>query len=263
VQPQYSGTAGKIANCQIRIFLAYASPKGHAFLDRALYVPRSWTEDRTRRDEAGVPDTLTYQTKTDLALTLIERALDAGVTATWVVADALYGSDSAFRRFLEDRQQAYVVALRSNVYLWDDETFERISVGTRVERLAPEVWQRVSAGEGTKGPRLYDWAAIRLDRAVPEGWGFWLLARRTIADPTKLAYYFVLGPAATTLEEMVRIAGKRWMVEEALEAAKGEMGLDHYEVRRWDSWYRHITLALLAHAFLTVVRAQARQKGAA
>jgi SRSO17 transposase len=263
VQPQYSGTAGKIANCQIGIFLAYASSQGQAFLDRALYLPRSWSEERTRRAEAGVPDAVPYQSKTELAVTLIERALDAGVRVRWVVADALYGSDSTFRRFLEDRQQAYVVALRSNVYLWDEETFERLPVAAWIERLPRESWERLSAGEGSKGPRLYDWSAIRIDRAVPAGWAFWLLARRGSADPTKLAYYFVLGPAATTLAEMVRVAGKRWTIEEALEAAKGEVGLDQYEVRRWPSWYRHITLALAAHAFLAVTRAQARLKGAA
>jgi SRSO17 transposase len=263
VQPQYSGTAGKIANCQIGIFLGYASSQGHAFLDRELYLPRNWSGDRTRREEAGVPDTLDYQSKTELAVSLVERTLDAGVQVTWVVADALYGSDSAFRRFLEHRQQPYVVALRSNVYLWDDETFERLPVAAWIDRLAAEAWQRLSAGDGAKGPRLYDWSAIRTDRTVPEGWAFWLLARRGIADPTKLAYYFVLGPATTTLAEMVRIAGKRWTIEEALEAAKGEVGLDQYEVRHWPSWYRHITLALLAHAFLAVTRAQARQKGAA
>jgi SRSO17 transposase len=263
VQPQYSGTAGKIANCQIGIFLAYASPKGHAFLDRELYLPRSWSEDPRRREEAGVPGTVVYRSKTELAVAMLARALDAGVMVRWVVADALYGSESAFRRFLEDRQQAYVVALRSNVYLWDAELLERLTVAEWIDRLGPAAWQRLSAGDGAKGPRLYDWAVIRIDRALAEGWGFWLLARRSIADPTKLAYYYVLGPASATLEEMVRIAGRRWAIEEALETAKGEVGLDEYEVRRWRSWYRHVTLALLAHAFLAVTRAQTGLKGAA
>jgi SRSO17 transposase len=263
VQPQYSGTAGKIANCQIGIFLAYASPKGHAFLDRELYLPRSWSEDPRRREEAGVPETVVYRSKAELAATMVGRALDAGVTVRWVIADALYGSESAFRRALEDRQQAYVVALRSNVYLWDAELLEQLTVAGWVDRLGSGQWQRLSAGDGAKGPRLYDWAVIRIDRALAEGWGFWLLARRSIADPTKLAYYYVLGPATTTPEEMARVAGKRWTVEEALEAAKGEVGLDEYEVRHWRSWYRHVTLALLAHAFLAVTRAQAGLKGAA
>jgi SRSO17 transposase len=263
VQPQYSGTAGKIANCQIGLFLAYASPKGHAFIDRALYLPRSWGEDGPRRDEAGVPETVAYRSKTELAVTLVERALDAGITARWVLADALYGSDSAFRRFLEERRQPYLVALRGNVYLWDAETLERLTVAEWTDRLGPEAWRRVSAGDGAKGPRIYDWAAIRIDRAVDEGRAFWLLARRSVADPTKLAYYYVLGPAVTTLEEMARIAGQRWTIEEALEAAKGAVGLDEYEVRHWQSWYRHVTLALLAHAFLSATRAQAGLKGAA
>ena len=263
VQPQYSGTAGKIANCQIGLFLAYASSRGHAFLDRDLYLPRSWSDDRARREEAGVPDAIAYRSKTALAVTLVGRALDAGVTVKWVVADALYGSDSAFRRFLEERQQAHVVALRSNVYLWDAETLERLTVAEWVDRLGSEAWQRLSAGDGAKGPRWYDWAAIRIDRAVPDGWGFWLLARRNVTDPTEITYYYVYGPEATTVEDMAQVAGKRWTIEEALETAKNDVGLDQYEVRRWDGWYRHVTLALVAHAFLSVTRAVAHEKGAA
>jgi SRSO17 transposase len=263
VQPQYSGTAGKIANCQIGLFLAYASSYGHAFIDRELYLPRTWSADHARREEAGVPDTAEYRSKTDLAIAMVERALDAGVRVPWVVADALYGSDSAFRRFLEKRDQSYVVALRSNIALWDPETFERPTVAQWVKCLNKKEWQRRSAGEGAKGPRLYDWAAIRIERLLPEGTGFWLLARRSISDPTQVAYYYVFGPASTTLDDMVEVAGKRWTIEEALEAAKGEVGLDEYEVRRWQSWYRHVTLALLAHAFLAVTRATTLAKGAA
>jgi SRSO17 transposase len=263
VQPQYSGTAGKIANCQIALFLAYASSHGHAFIDRELYLPRSWSADLARRQEAGVPDTVEYRSKTELAITMVERAFDAGVRAQWVVADALYGSDSAFRRFLEKRDQSYVVALRSTIALLDPETFERPTVAQWVKRLKKKEWQRRSAGDGAKGPRLYDWTAIRIERLLPDGKGFWLLARRRISDPTQVAYYYVFGPADTTLHEMVAVAGKRWTIEEALEAAKGEVGLDEYEVRRWPSWYRHITLALLAHAFLAVTRTRTLAKGAA
>jgi SRSO17 transposase len=263
VQRQYSGTAGKIANSQIGTFLAYASSKGHAFIDRDLYLPRTWVDDPQRRVEAGVPATVVYRSKTDLALGMLTRAFDAGVTARWVIADALYGSDSALRRWLEERQQGYVLALRSNVYLWDPETFDRVPVATRVARLKPRVWKRRSAGDGAKGPRTYEWACLPLERQVPTGWGFWLLARRSVTDPSEIAYYFVFGPATTTFEEMIAVAGRRWKIEDALAGAKGEVGLDHYEVRRWPSWYRHITLALLAHAFLTVMRAQTLEKGAA
>jgi SRSO17 transposase len=263
VQPQYSGTAGKIANCQIGTFLAYAGAKGHAFLDRDLYLPRTWVEDAGRRAEAGVPVTVGYRSKTDLALGMLTRALDAGVTARWVVADALYGSDSALRRWLEQRQQGYVLALRSNVYLWDPEMYERVTVATRIARLHPRAWERHSAGDGTKGPRTYDWVCLPIERDLPANWGFWLLARRSITDSSEIAYYFVFGPATTTFEQMIAVAGRRWKIEDALEGAKGQVGLDQYEVRHWPSWYRHITLALLAHAFLTVMRAQTLEKGAA
>jgi SRSO17 transposase len=263
VQPQYCGTAGKIANCQIGLFLTYASSHGHAFLDRELYLPRCWAEDRARRAEAGVPETVTYRSKTDLAVAMVARALDAGVRVRWVVADALYGSDTAFRRSFEKRDQGYVVALRSNVWLRDPATLKQRTVAQWVARRKPQAWQRLSAGEGAKGPRLYDWAVIRIPRVLPAGTGFWLLARRSISDPTQIAYYYAYGPEKTTLVDMVAVVGKRWTIEEALEGAKGEVGLDEYEVRRWQNWYRHITLALLAHAFLAVTRSQTRLKGAA
>lgn len=263
VQPQYSGTAGKIANCQIGTFLAYASAKGHAFIDRDLYLPRTWVGDAARRKAAGVPEVVGYRSKTDLAIAMLERALDAGVTARWVVADALYGSDSALRRWLEQRQQGYVLALRSNVYVWDPERYERVTVATRIGRLKPRAWKRRSAGDGAKGPRLYDWACLPMREDQSSGWGVWLLARRSITDPSEIAYYFVFGPSATTFEEMIAVAGRRWVIEEALEAAKEEVGLDHYEVRCWPSWYRHVTLALLAHAFLAVTRAEVQEKRAA
>jgi SRSO17 transposase len=263
VQPQSSGTAGKIANCQIGVFLAYASAKGQAFIDRDLYLPRTWVSDTVRRQEAGVPEELDYRSKTDLAIALLERALDAGVTARWVVADALYGSDSALRRWLEQRQQGYVLALRSNVYLWDPERSERVTVATRIGHLKPRAWKRRSAGEGAKGPRTYDWACLSLSAIRSPGWSLWLLARRRVTDPSDIAYYFVFGQSATTFEEMIAVAGRRWTIEEALEAAKGEVGLDQYEVRSWPSWYRHVTLALLAHAFLAVTRAHVHEKGAA
>lgn len=262
VQKQYSGTAGRIENCQIGVFLAYASPKGRAFIDRELYLPKSWAEDKPRRKEAGVPEEVTYQSKAELTLKMLGRAFEAGVEVPWVVADALYGSDSAVRRFLEAREQSYVLALRSNVYLWDlggEQGLRQITVAERVSRLGEGEWKRLSAGDGAKGPRLYDWALIPIKRLLPDGFGFWLLARRKLGDPTEIAYYYVFGPKATSLANMVRVVGMRWMVEEVLELAKDEVGLDEYEVRRWDSWYRHVTLALLAQAYLSVVRVQAVQ----
>jgi SRSO17 transposase len=262
VQRQYSGTAGRIANCQIGVFLAYASAKGRAFIDRELYLPRSWADDAARRRAAGVPDDVAYRSTTGLGRAMLGRALEAGVAVGWVTADALYGSDGELRRWLEGRRQAYVLGVRSNAYVVDREAWRQITVGGLIGRLPAQAWRRLSAGDGAKGPRLYDWACVRDDRLLPEGWAAWVLARRGIADPTEIAYYLAFGPADATVEDLVRVAGMRWTIEEALEVAKNEVGLDQYEVRRWDGWYRHITLALLAHAFLAVTRVEAA-KGAA
>lgn len=259
VQRQYTGTAGRIENCQIGVFLAYASPQGRTFIDRELYLPQSWAEDWGRRREAGVPDEVTFATKPQLAQRMLARVLAAGIRAPWVTADEVYGSDQALRRWLEEQRQPFVLAVRANERVW-------LSTGARLRQVtAAQVaamirrgdWQRLSAGEGAKGPRLYDWALQPLVGPIDSGWGRWLLVRRRLGKPTELAYYVVFAPVLTPLAEMVRVAGSRWAIEEGLETAKGEVGLDHYEVRRWTGWYRHITLALLAHAYLTVTRAHA------
>ncbi len=259
VQRQYSGTAGRVENCQIGVFLAYASLKGRTFIDRELYLPQSWAKDGDRRREAGVPDAVPFATKPQLARCMLARALAAGVRVPWVTADEVYGSDPGLRHWLEEQHQPFVLAVRRNERLW-------ISTGARLrQRTAAEVataipprhWQRLSAGQGAKGPRLYDWALQPLVGPVGPGWGRWLLVRRSLSAPTELAYYVVFGPVDTCLAEMVRVAGTRWAIEESLETAKGEVGLDHYEVRRWTGWYRHTTLALFAHAYLTVIRAYA------
>ena len=259
VQRQYSGTAGRIENCQIGVFLAYASPKGRTFLDRELYLPQTWAEDWDRRREAGVPDEVTFATKPQLAQRMLARAMAAGVRVLWVTGDAVYGSDPGLRSWLEDNRQPFVLAVRSHERVW-------ISTGARLRqvtaaqvaaKIPPGHWQRLSAGEGAKGPRLYDWTLKPLVGPVDPGWGRWLLVRRSLSQPTELAYYVVFGPVGTPLTAMVRVAGSRWAIEESFETAKGEVGLDQYEVRRWTGWYRHITLALLAHAYLTVTRAHA------
>jgi SRSO17 transposase len=250
VQRQYSGTAGGIENCQIGVFLAYHAPGGRTFLDRALYLPRSWTEGVERCQAAGVPDTVRFATKLTLARQMIERALDHGVPARWVTGDAVYGSDSHFRRFLQSRGIAYVLGVTS------DYTVRPYTVGGLADTLPPKAWKRRSAGAGRKGPRRYEWALHRMywDET---GWGHWLLIRRQLGTRSERAYYRVFAPADTTLEEMAAVAGKRWAVEQCFETAKGECGLDEYEVRTWTGWHRHITLSLLAHAYLTVTRSQA------
>ena len=259
VQRQYSGTAGRIENCQIGVFLAYATPQGRTFLDRELYLPKEWANDAARRAEAGVPEEAAFQTKPALARAMLARAFAAGVPAAWVTGDEVYGRDRRLRLWLEEQGRPFVLAVATNESLWarTERGPQQLAAATIAAALAPDAWVRLSAGEGSKGPRLYDWAWVRLARWPVPGWAHWLLVRRSLDHPTDVAYYVVFGPADATLEALVRVAGTRWAVEESFAIAKGEVGLDHYEVRRWDGWYRHITLALLAQAFLTVVRARA------
>jgi SRSO17 transposase len=263
VQRQYSGTAGRIENCQIGVFLTYASRQGSAFLDRELYLPQEWAGDRARRQEAGVPEEVVFQTKPQLAQRMLERAFAAGVRAAWVTADEVYGSDRPLREWLEGQRQAYVLAVRSRemVPIASRMGVWSVAVAEVAAGLAEAAWQPLSAGEGAKGLRWSEWAQVPLARQGHADWGYWLLLRRSLAEPGEVHYYLVAGPAETSLAAMVQVAGRRWAIEGGLEAAKGEVGLDQYEVRRWTGWYRHITLALLAHAYLVVLRAQAAKGG--
>jgi SRSO17 transposase len=263
VARQYSGTAGRTENCQVGVFLAYASPKGRAFLDRALYLPKAWTEDGDRRAEAGVPQVVRFATKPALAKALLQRAFGAGVPAAWVTGDTVYGVDRGLRPWLEAERHAYVLAVPKTHRVWLGQ--QPHTARAAFAHLPAEAWQRLSAGEGSQGPRWYAWAWIPLSGASPTGWGRWLLARRSLSDPTELAYYRVFAPTETPLEDAVRAAGSRWSIAEGFERAKSQVGLDQYEVRRWDAWHRHITLALLAHAYLEVTRlaaTEAAEKGA-
>lgn len=254
VQRQYSGTAGRVENCQLGVFLAYATPAGRALIDRELYLPKSWTADPERCAAAGVPEQVQFATKPTLAMRMLARALEAGMPAGWVTADEAYGQDSKFRTFCDQRRVGYVLAVPRN---------QTIGLGSGTARAdtlttqAPEhAWKRPSAGEGSKGPRLYDWARATLP-AGDEHRGRWLLIRRSITDPEELAFYLCAGPPDTTLDALVRVAGTRWAIEECFQQAKTETGLDHYQVRRFQPWYRHVTLAMLAHAFLAVTAAHA------
>ena len=265
VQRQYSGTAGRIENCQVGVFLAYASHKGSALVDRALYLPQEWANDQQRRREAGVPETVKFATKPELARQMLERAVKTGVSVAWVTGDAVYGSDRRLRLWLEEQGQPFVLAVSSKEALWMP-GFKQVRVDKITASLNPEDWQRLSAGQGAKGARLYDWAWQRLGRlqitAEDRRWGHWLLVRRSIEEPTELAYYVVFGPAQATLVELVRVAGARWNIESCFKTAKSEFGLDQYEVRHWDAWHRFITLVLLAHAFVSAMRAGETEKGA-
>jgi SRSO17 transposase len=259
VAPQYSGTAGGRANCQIGVFLLYASPKGAAFIDRELYLPGEWTEDRVRCREAGIPNSVGFATKGRLAQRMLARAFAAGVRAAWVVGDTIYGADE-LRTWLQTQQQPYVLAVAETHPVWMAGRTQ--PVGLVAALLPKEAWTPLSAGEGSQGSRLYSWAWLEVDAepAARSGWRSWILMRRSLSEPSQRAYYRVWGPPQTTLAELVRVAGRRWTIEAGLEEAKGEVGLDHYEVRTWRGWYRHITLALLAHAVLVILRAQAQQE---
>ena len=254
VQRQYSGTAGRRENCQIGVFLTYASPRGHTFLDRALYLPASWTDDRERCRAAGIPDEIAFATKPAQAQALLERALDAGVPAAWVTADSIYGDVKYLRVWLEARPIGYVLAVSGKDTVWEAGWRQRRS-STLLAEPPTEGWERLSAGEGAKGPRWYDWLRLPLAAPLVAGWRRWVLLRRSVADPTEVTAYVCFGPAETTLADLVRVAGSRWTVAICFAAAKQEVGLDQYEVRSWTGWHRHVTLACLAHAFLAVVRA--------
>src|SRR5271166_1099708 len=246
VKRQYSGTAGRIENSQIGVFLCYGSEKGAALVDRELYLPQEWGEDRERRREAGIPEAVEFATKPELARQMIERALDAGAPCGWVAADEVYGSDRKLRRWLESRQMAYVLAVASDQRLWQPDCMQH-RVDAMARSLPASAWKRLSAGFGSKGERLYDWALLQLSKQG--GWARALLVRRSLEAKPECAYYLCYAPTGKdTLETLVRVAGQRWLIEPSFETAKGECGLDHYEVRHWQGWYRHITLAMLAHA---------------
>jgi SRSO17 transposase len=254
VARQYSGTAGRIENAQVGVFLAYASEHGRAFLDRALYLPEEWTDDRPRCQAAAIPAEVGFATKLRLAQDMLARALDADVPAAWVTADEIYGNESKLRFWLQAREQGYVLAVSRAHRVWSLETGTQRRVETLITALAEEAWTRLAIGDGSKGPRVYAWTCLPLHYTSPDGWVQSILARRALADPTEIAYYRVFAPADTPVVTLARVAGTRWAIEECFERAKGEVGLDQYEVRRYDAWYRHITLCLLAHAYLAVAR---------
>ncbi|OIJ85743.1 transposase [Streptomyces sp. MUSC 14] len=266
VQRQYSGTAGRTENCQIGVFAAYASCRGRALVDRELYLPKSWTSDPDRCAEAKIPDEREFTTKGDLAKAVIMRALASPLPIAWVTTDSAYGQEWRLRRMLEEAGVGYVLAVPKSQHV---HAIGRIDFA--ITQAPEDAWERHSCGAGAKGPRVYDWAAARLP-AIDDFDGDapahdrWVLARRSLARPDEIAYYLAYAPAGTGIAELVRIAGTRWAIEEAFQAAKNECGLDQYEVRRYPGWYRHITLAMLAHAFLAAMAATAgaeAERGAA
>lgn len=283
VQRQYSGTAGKIENCQVATFLTYATPRGHVFLDRRLYLPEAWCDDPDRRKKVKVPEEVVFQTKPEQAMAMVEHAWEQGVPMRWVTGDEVYGDAPRLRETVEQHGRWYVLAVATTTPVWVErppvEEPGRATIGrgrprTKV-RLAAEAppattvaavvaawpaehWQRLTVAAGEKGPRTYDWGRARVieSRHGLPGPDVWLLARRSVSDPTEIAYYLALAPEEVPLKRLAVVAATRYTVEQCLEEGKGETGLDHYEVRSWPSWHRHITLSMLAHAWLASIRNQ-------
>jgi SRSO17 transposase len=288
VQRQYSGTAGRVENCQVAVFLSYATSHGHVFLDRRLYLPDIWCADEKRCERAKIPKEITFQTKDQLAQTMLEDAWERGVPMAWVTGDEVYGAAAALRDSVADHHRLYVLAVRSNTVVWlerphlvepqqkrygppapalvlaaDAPPF--LSVAAMVSSWTDRVWQRLSLADGEKGPRTYDWGCQRIvePRASMPGPDGWLLARRSISDPAEIAYYLSNAPDHTPLQTMGSVASARYTVEQCIEEGKGDAGLDAYQIRHWPSWHRHITLSMMAHAWLASVRDTEAKKGGA
>jgi len=253
VKRQYSGTAGKITNCQIGVFLTYASDKGHAPIDRRLYLPEEWCEDLERRHAAGVPDEVTFQTKPQMAVEMIQAAYHAGVPWTWMTGDCAYGDYRAIRQWLEEHNKCYVLCVSGKEYLWQG--IKQVRVSKILKSLPEEGWFEASCGDGSKGARVYDWMCFDLNQCVSEGFTRSMLVRRSKTDKEDLQAYLCYAPENTPVEKLVWTAGVRWTVECCFAETKSEVGMDQYEVRSFDGWYKHITLACLALALLTVLSA--------
>jgi SRSO17 transposase len=282
VAKQYCGAVGKLENCQVATLLSYASARGHVFLDRRLYLPEAWAQDHARRLRAHIPATERFQTKPEQARVLLEHAWELGVPMQWVTGDSVYGESTPLREAIERAGKWYVLAVTSQTRVWRERPAllapaeQTGGRPRRKVRLAPgapkpqtvadviaqlprQRWRRLSVGLGAKGARVYDWACVRVvesrdDLPGPE---VWLLARRSVTQPDELAYYLASPPPSVPLRRLAQVASTRYTVEQGIEEAKGGTGFDRYEVRTWPSWYRHITLSLLAHAWLADLRLQA------
>ena len=282
VAKQYCGAVGKLENCQVATLLTYASPRGHVFLDRRLYLPKIWCQDPERRTRAHIPETVPFQTKPEQACAMLEHAWAVGVPMRWVTGDSVYGESTPLRQAMERAGKWYVLAVTSVTRVWQERPAllapaewtggrprrkvrlapgapKAETVAAVVAQLPRQRWRRLSVGLGAKGARIYDWACLRViesrdDLPGPE---VWLLARRALNQPREIAYYLSCAPHTIPLRRLAQVASARYTVEQCIEEAKGETGLDRYEVRTWPSWYRHITLTMLAHAWLADRRQQA------
>lgn len=285
VKRQYSGTAGRTENCQIGTFLAYATSRGQTLLDRRLYLPEEWCTDTARRTKAQVPETVTFQTKPQQALAMLQAAWAAGVPMRWVTGDAIYGDAQYVREAIHAAGRWYVLGVSATTPVWPtrpavvrphratggrprtrarlaDAAPAWVTVAAAVAAVPPGRWHRLAVRDGEKGPITYEWTRLRVIERVDglPGRTVWLLARRSVTDPTEIKYFLSNAPTTVTLPLLARVASTRFAVEQCFKEAKGQTGLDQYEVRRWHSWHRHITLTMLAHAWLAVTRAQEAER---
>jgi SRSO17 transposase len=285
VARQYLGTAGKLENGQVATVLSYAAKGAHVFLDRRLYLPEEWAWNKQRRAAAWVPAEVRFETKPEQAIAMLEHAWEQGVPMRWVTGDEVYGDSPRLRETIQKRGRFYVLAVSANTRVWTErpqvedpqeqtggrpQLTPRLAPGAPIARMVSEVvaslpphaWKRLAVMEGEKGPIQYQWARTQVveSRDRLPGPDVWLLARRSLSDPKQLAYYLAYAPPRTSLEALVRVASSRYTVEQCIEEAKGETGLDEYEVRFWHSWYRHITLSLMAHAWLASIRRLEQEK---
>ena len=260
VAHQYCGSTKKVENCQVGVFLSYISSRGHTLLDRELYLPRHWLEDRARCEKAGIPDSVTFQTKCELARVMMQRVQQAQIPVAWVVADTVYGNNLDLRTWLEDQQYWYALAVASTeqIGIMTPQGRTLLTVAQAEHQyVSPEQWRRFSVKMGTKGPLLFEWACLPVLHRWEDDGQHWLLIRRIPTQPTEKTYYLVFGPAGTELSVMARAVGSRWGIEEEFENAK-DLGLDQYEVRSFVGWFRHVTLVLLVLAVVTVLCAKER-----
>jgi SRSO17 transposase len=287
VARQYTGTAGKRENSQVATVLSYATQDAHVFLDRELYLPEDWARDRSRRAEAHVPQEVGFATKSQQAIAMLERAWEHGVPMRWVTGDEVYGDAPRLREAIQAHGRFYVLAVSATTRVWTERPeveapieqtggrprrAPRVVEGAPKAQLVSEViaglprsaWKRLAVVEGEKGMITYHWARVRVveSRDQLPGPDVWLLARRSPSTPDKLSYYLAYAPPKTSLETLVRVASTRYTVEQCIEEAKGETGLDEYEVRFWHSWYRHITLSMMAHAWLASIKLREQGKKA-
>lgn len=260
VSRQYSGTAGRIENCQIGVFLSYVSEEGHGFLDGELYLPQCWTEDSDRRERAHIPDSRPFLTKGQLAVQMLERAYAQGVESTWVTGDEVYGKDGRLRLYLESQRKAYVLAVPSNTYVWRG--FRQVTVEELSSQLKKNNWHKPLIDMGSKGVKDWAWSLERTnwtdDREDASKWFRGVLFRKHPLTE-ELSFYLVFARRGTDLADICHAAGQRWTIEECFQMAKGELGMGHYEVRSYPGWYRHMTLVFAAFAFLNVMRKQANK----